>query len=94
MSIGPENVKNMAKMASIDFSEEELSVYTEKIDSILTLAKEMEQVDTANIEPTINTLSGGTPFRQDIAKPFANQAALLKGAPEISGTSFVVPRIL
>ena len=94
MSISLEDAKHVAELARLELSEKELTVYTEQLNQILAYAQELEKLDTTAVEPTYNSLNSGTPLRQDTAQNFANRTGLLENAPEISGTSFVVPRIL
>lgn len=92
--ISANDIKNMSNMACLALSATDLAEYTTSIDKILTQAQMLNQLDTTNVEPTFTPLTGGTPLRPDVVKPFAQRDALLAGAPEISGTSYVVPRIL
>jgi len=94
MSISLEDTKNMADLARLELSEKELTIYTENFEQVLSRVQELKNVDTKNIEPTVTPLDGQTPFRPDTAQVFSHLDILLGDAPDISDTSYVVPRIL
>ena len=94
MSVSSEDVRRLADLARFELSEKELPVYTAQINQTLDYAQELSKLDIENVEPMYTPLDGGTPLRPDTAQDFARRDILLGNAPEISGTSYVVPRIL
>ena len=94
MSISLEDTRRLADLARLGLAEQELADYTKQLNQILDYAKELEKINTDNIEPMYTPLDGGALLREDIAQDFANRSQLLENAPEVSGTSFVVPKIL
>ncbi|GBR74674.1 aspartyl/glutamyl-tRNA amidotransferase subunit C [Candidatus Termititenax aidoneus] len=94
MTISINDAKHVADLARLDLSEQELATYTEQLNQILTYAQELEKLNTDQVEPTYHSIETGTVLREDKAADFPNKAGLIQNAPEISGTSFVVPRIL
>ncbi|MDR1997441.1 MAG: Asp-tRNA(Asn)/Glu-tRNA(Gln) amidotransferase subunit GatC [Candidatus Margulisbacteria bacterium] len=94
MSISLEDAKHVAELARLELTEKELTTYTGQLNQILDYARELEKVNTDKVEPSYHALEQGTPLRQDKVQVFANPSGLLENAPEVSGSSFVVPRIL
>ncbi|GBR77360.1 aspartyl/glutamyl-tRNA amidotransferase subunit C [Candidatus Termititenax dinenymphae] len=94
MSININDAKHVADLARLELSDKELTVYTEQLNQILDYAKELENLNTDNIEPTYHSIDTGTVLREDKVVDFANKAGIIKNGPDVSGTSFVVPRIL
>ena len=94
MSISLDNAKHVADLARLDLNAQELATYTEQLNQILDYAKELEKINTDNIEPTYHSIAAGTVWREDIVADFPHKAEIIKNGPEVSGTSFVVPRIL
>ncbi|GBR75934.1 aspartyl/glutamyl-tRNA amidotransferase subunit C [Candidatus Termititenax persephonae] len=94
MAINIADARHVADLARLDLTEQELATYTEQLNQILDYAQELEQVNTDKVEPTYHSVAAGTALREDKAVDFPNQAGILRNGPEVSGTSFVVPRIL
>lgn len=94
MAITSEEVKKIAHLARLDFSEEELLPFTEELSNILNYFKELEEVDTSHISPTFHPLKKKTPYREDEVKPFEDIEILLKNAPEVKEGAIVVPKVI
>ena len=94
MTISINDARHVADLARLDLSAEELATYTEQLNQILAYAQELNNLNTDHVEPTYHTINTGTVLRADQAADFPNQAGLLQNGPDVSGTSFVVPRIL
>ncbi|MFN3568474.1 MAG: Asp-tRNA(Asn)/Glu-tRNA(Gln) amidotransferase subunit GatC [Caldimicrobium sp.] len=94
MSITKEEVKKIAHLARLEFSEEELGSFSEELSKILNYFEELKLVDTSQIEPTFHPYKKKTPFREDEVKPFNNIEGLLENAPELKDTSIVVPKVV
>ena len=62
---------------------------------MLEFVNNLNEVDVSNVEATFSTISGGTPFREDIAiqnKEISD--SILKNAPKSEDNYFVVPKII
>ncbi len=94
MSITKEEVKKIAHLARLDFDEEALTNFTEELSKILNYFEELKKLDTTGISPTFHPLKKNTPYRKDEVKPFDNIKGLLDNAPELKGTSIVVPKVV
>jgi aspartyl-tRNA(Asn)/glutamyl-tRNA(Gln) amidotransferase subunit C len=94
MAISINDAKHVAELARLALSEEELATYTAQLNQILAYAQELEKLNTDQVEPTYHSIETGTVLRKDQVADFPNQAGIIQNGPEVSGTSFVVPRIL
>ncbi|MGB9761217.1 MAG: Asp-tRNA(Asn)/Glu-tRNA(Gln) amidotransferase subunit GatC [Caldimicrobium sp.] len=94
MPITPDEVKKIAHLARLEFSEEELLAYTEELSKILDYFQELQEVDTSTIAPTFHPYKKKTPFREDEVETFENIEGLLKIAPELKDTLIVVPKVV
>lgn len=66
MSISREQVANVAQLARLTLSEEELERYSQELISILDYIDELSTVDTTGVEPLASSLSAlGTSLRAD-----------------------------
>ena len=56
MSLGPDDVKNIAHLARLDIDEKNIEGYASSLSSILDLVEQMNEVDTTNVEPMANPM--------------------------------------
>lgn len=54
--ISIEEVKHVAHLARLAITDEEAEMFTEQLDSIISFAEELNEVDTDNVEPTTHVL--------------------------------------
>lgn len=87
-------VRQVARLARLELSEEELRRYREQLGRILEAMKELESVDTSSVAPTSHVLGLTDVLRPDEARPFANREALLAAAPQREGDYFRVPKVI
>ncbi len=93
-NITVEELEHVARLARLDFSEEELSAFTEQLNDILGYMAKLEELDTSGVEPTTHALEVTNVFRQDQVKPSLPVEEAVANAPEEEGGAFVVPRII
>ena len=89
-----EVIRKMAHLARLSFPEADLARYTEKVSSILEYVKQLEEIDTKNIEPMSHAIEVTGWLRDDvIAKPMLAQE-IITVAPERDGMFYQVPRVI
>src|SRR5712692_5692979 len=85
MKISREDVLRVAELAYLDLSEAELEMYRAQIDEILEYIGKLNELDTANVEPMAQVLSGDqtadATLREDLIVPCAVAEDVLKHAP-------------
>lgn len=94
MPLTLDEVKKIAHLARLEFSEEEILLYTQELSKILDYFQELQKVDTSSVSPTFHPLKKKTPFREDEVKEFYNRRGLLENAPELKETSIIVPKVV
>ena len=58
------------------------------------LLDRIDRLDTRDVVPTSHAVEMGTPFRDDVVRPFGGKEAILANAPDREGDFFRVPRII
>ena len=91
--ISKEDVKHVAKLAELDFSDSEVEKITTQLDKILGHVANISKVDTAAISPTSHTLEIKNVFREDIVRESLSKEDALLNAPEEMDGGFKVPKI-
>jgi aspartyl-tRNA(Asn)/glutamyl-tRNA(Gln) amidotransferase subunit C len=88
------DLKPIAKLAQIFFTEEELAVYQPQVVSILGMVEELKGIDTEKISPTSHPLAMKNVFREDRAQLWPAIDEFLKHAPVVHRRFFEVPKVI
>ena len=91
--ISKEDVKHVAKLAELDFSDSEVEKITPQLDKILGHVANISKVDTAAVSPTSHTLEIKNVFREDTVRESLSKEDALLNAPEEMDGGFKVPKI-
>ena len=92
--INKEDVKKIASLAKLKYTDEELAIFSEQFEQIISLFDSINQADTANIEPTYQSSDLENVFRTDVAKQNNERDALLKNTPTAKDGFIQVPSII
>ena len=65
MSDSSIDVKYVANLARLDLNEEEIQDFTNQLNDIISFVRQLESVDTTNIEPTSHASSVVDIIRED-----------------------------
>lgn len=65
MKLNTDQVKYVAKLASLPLDENSTDVYADQLSKILDYIKQLDQVDVEKVKPTYNVSNNETVFRDD-----------------------------
>lgn len=88
------DVAHVAHLARLGLTDEELARLEGQLNGILDQYAILQELDTASIPPTAQTIELENILRPDVALPSMPQADVLANAPESDGPFIVVPAIL
>lgn len=94
MALERKDVEHVARLARLELSEEELSLYTRQLGDILKYIEKLDEADTAGVEPLAHAAAAGNVFREDAVGPSLPPEKALEQAPDADGRFFRVPRII
>ena len=94
MTLTPEDVARLARLARIDLTQEELERLAPQLDVIMASNALVSQVATADVPPTSHPLPMTNVFRPDVVTESLPVADALRMAPASQDDRFKVPRIL
>lgn len=94
MSLDENQVNNIAQLAHIEINPEDISHYTRDISNILDMVKQLEQANTADIEPLSNPLEQTQRLRADIVTESNQRDKLQENAPLTEQGLFLVPKVI
>lgn len=92
--ITTEEVAHVARLASIELSDDELARFTEQLAAVLDHAADVEALDIGDVPRTAHPLPLVNVLRADEPRPGVDRAEVLDQAPAIEEGRFRVPRIL
>ena len=94
MSLTPEDVKKVAVLARLEFTENEIAVFTEQLGKIVAFVEQLSQVPTDGIEPMAHPLDVHSVLRADQLRPGLSREAALSNSPSHDDTCFLVPPVM
>lgn len=89
-----EEVKHIAALARLKFSQKELLNYTEQLNKVLSYMEKLNELNTDNVEPFLHPLEAQNVFRQDELIPHLSTEEALKNAPDRDDKYFLVPKVI
>ena len=94
MTITREEVRHIALLARLRFSDKEEHQLTEQLGHILQHMAALERLDTTSVEPMAHALDVVNALRDDQVTNEPNAEAVLANAPASDANFFVVPKII
>lgn len=94
MEFTREQIDYVAHLARIDLTEDERQLFGEQLASILAYVEKLDELDTANVEPTAHVLGLRNVFRDDVEQPSTPRREILANAPAKAYGSYLVPKVL
>ena len=93
-ALSSDDVRKVARLASLELSDTEIVEISEHLGGILEYVDVLNQVDTDQIEPLAHPIEVVNVFREDVSTEMLSREDALKNAPRTDGKYFVVPAIL
>jgi aspartyl-tRNA(Asn)/glutamyl-tRNA(Gln) amidotransferase subunit C len=94
VALTPNDVADLARLARIQLTEDELAQLAPQLDVILESVAHVADVAADDIPPSSHALPLTNVFREDVVRPSLPLADVLAGAPAAELDRFRVPRIL
>ena len=94
MSVSLEDVRHLAELSQIRLSKAELTSLAGDIDRIVGYIDQLDELDTAGVEPTFQLTGLENVWRTDEVKPQLERRELLQLAPVSEDGQVKVPKVL
>jgi aspartyl-tRNA(Asn)/glutamyl-tRNA(Gln) amidotransferase subunit C len=92
--IDTKEVQEIARLARLRLSEDEVVRMAHDLDAILTHIEQLRQLDTRAIEPMTHAVPFDCPFRADQVGEMLPVDEALRNAPRREDSFFAVPRVV
>jgi len=94
MSLSPDQIERLARLARIALGPAEESAVVGQLNRVLGLIDQMRAVDTADIEPMSHPVDVAQRQRADIVDQVDQRALFQSVAPAVEAGLYLVPRVL
>lgn len=94
MSSGRLSIQHVARLARLELTPEEASLFETQLDPILELIDKLGALGQSGEEPMPEPPPGLAPVREDEPVPGLETAAALSNAPAQARDQFQVPRVI
>lgn len=94
MQIDDKDVKKIARLASLHIDDSEVSDLRGHLSSIFELVEQMQQVNTAGIEPMAHPLDIVQRLRADEVAEVDQREKFQKLAPQTADQLYLVPKVI
>jgi aspartyl-tRNA(Asn)/glutamyl-tRNA(Gln) amidotransferase subunit C len=92
-TISRQQVEHVANLARLSLTEEEAERYTKDLNAILAFAKKLDELDTADVQPTSHATDVKNVMREDVNRPSLPREKALHNAAEHEDGQFKVPAV-
>ena len=95
MRLNRRDIDNIALLARLALTEEEIPVYIESLSRIMGLIGELDRADTSQIEPMAHPLPGQRQrLRADDVTETDHHQLYQADAPQVEAGLYLVPRVM
>jgi aspartyl-tRNA(Asn)/glutamyl-tRNA(Gln) amidotransferase subunit C len=94
MSLTPDDVRRLARLARIAIEPAEEAAVLERLNRVLGLIEEMRAVDTRGIEPMAHAVDTVQRLRPDEVREQDQRALYLSVAPAVEDGLYLVPKVI
>ena len=93
MSLSLDDVRQVAKLARLELSEDDLARMQPQLSAILDYVAQLRELNTEGVEPLAHPLPVHDVFRPDEPAPSLPVDEALRNAPARAGDYFAVPAV-
>lgn len=94
MSLTPDDVRRLARLARIEIEAEESHAVLERLNGVLALVDQMRRVDTKGIEPMSHAVDVSQRLRPDEVREPDKREAYQSVAPAVEDGLYLVPKVI
>ena len=92
--IDREKVLQIARLARLRLSEQEIEHFTTQLGSIFEFVEQLNSVYTSSIDPTCFMEPEHDPLRDDVEQPSLPVDEALKNGPSVKKGFFAIPKVI
>jgi aspartyl-tRNA(Asn)/glutamyl-tRNA(Gln) amidotransferase subunit C len=94
MSLSRDDVEKVALLGRLLLSDDELARMTVQLGQIVEYVRQLEELDTSQVEPLAHAADLENVFREDTVRPSLGREQALANAPKRDDECYRVPAVL
>ena len=94
MSLTPDDVRRLARLARIAIDDEESAAVLERLNAVLRLVDQMLEVDTRGVEPMSHAVDVAQRLRPDEVREQDRRELYQCAAPAVEDGLYLVPKVI
>ncbi|MEM1102919.1 MAG: Asp-tRNA(Asn)/Glu-tRNA(Gln) amidotransferase subunit GatC [Pseudomonadota bacterium] len=94
MSVDPETVRKVARLARIAEPEDKLQPLAKELSGILDWIEQLQEVDVEGVAPMTSAVEATLPMRDDVVTDGGYPERVTENAPQSEDHFFVVPKVV
>ena len=94
MTLTANDVKKIAHLARLNLEEEDVDFYTQQLSNIFNFVEQINQADTADIQPLTHSQNFHQRLRPDVITEQDQRAAFQAIAPQVEAGLYLVPQVI
>ena len=94
MNISVADVEHVARLARLELSEEEKSLFAGQMGAILGYVEKLKGLNTEGVQPTSHAVPMENAFREDATCPSIGTEKALANAPDRAESFYRVPKVI
>ena len=94
MSLSPDDVRRIARLARIALQPAESAAATERLNGVLEMVEQIRRVDTTGIEPMAHAQDVVQPLREDSVTESDQRERYQAVAPAVEEGLYLVPKVV
>ena len=94
MSLNPEEVTRIARLARIELSSSEIGTTRDQLNGILGFIEQLQSVDTTGIAPMAHAVDVVQRLREDKVTEQDQRQAFQAIAPDVEAGLYLVPKVI
>jgi len=94
MLLDKSDIEKIAWLARLSIAADAIPEYNRDLSNILAMVREMDRVNTGEIEPLAHPLELSARFRDDVVTEFNQREDFQQIAPAVSNGLYLVPKVI
>ncbi len=94
MSLTPDDVRTIARLARLAVSEQDIPRYANNLSRILDFVAQLDKADTTSVAPMAHPLDMSQRLREDAVTESGQRELFQKNAPQVEAGLYLVPKVI
>ncbi len=94
MSLTPDDVRTIARLARLAVSEQDIPRYADNLSRILDFVAQLDKADTTSVVPMAHPLDISQRLREDAVTESGQRELFQQNAPQVEAGLYLVPKVI